>query len=378
MLKILVNLIVIFYSIPLNALEIIRDPIFENYFKSIEEDQKINNVYLINSDTPNAFVLEDSIYFTTELLKLVEDEDTLKSIYYHELGHIKNNHYESKKINIEKNKNNQLFNNMLSVGVAIISRNPNLGLASSLTLDQNLINKLSKNSVNYEIQADNYMLKMIKKNNLNTKGLINFFMHIPNQKKYYFQSHPRSVDRINILKKYSNDKNKKNSIIFEFLKAKYGNKSNIKKLNIFFQNLEHGINTEKKLEGLVEKSIIKYELYKHGFLFDQNEEIFLELMKMNNNTYLKIEFFNYIIDANLTNFYYLIDNEKHNSVFRKEYFYFYLIGKYYDKINEHNLSNFYFCQFYQLTKSKNKSNYYCMNYNKDNITQIDKTYALFK
>ena len=48
---------------------LIRDPIFENYFKSIEEDQKINNVYLINSDTPNAFVLEDSIYFTTELLK---------------------------------------------------------------------------------------------------------------------------------------------------------------------------------------------------------------------------------------------------------------------------------------------------------------------
>lgn len=377
--KILINLIVIFYSVPLIALEIIRDPIFEDYFHSIDdENQEIINTYLIKSNTPNAFVLGDSIYFTTELLKLIEDEDALKSIYYHELGHIKNNHYESKKIDIEKNKNNQLFNNILSVGVAIISKNPNLGLASSLTLDQNLINKLSKNSVNYEIQADNYMLKMIERNNLNTKGLINFFLHIPDPKRYYFKSHPRPIDRINILKRYSNNKEKKNSIIFEFLKAKYGNNSNIENLNIFFKNLEQGINTEEELEELVDNSIIKYELYKHGFLLDQTEQIFLKLITINHNAYLKIEFFNYIIDTNLTNLYHLIDNEKHNSIFRKEYFYFYLMGKYYDKINDQNLSNFYFCQFYQLTKSKNKSNYYCMNYNKNSITQVDKAYALFK
>jgi predicted Zn-dependent protease len=82
-LKILINLIVIFYSKPLIALEIIRDPIFENYFNTIEEDQNINNVYLLKSDTPNAFVMGDYIYFTTDLLKIIEDEDALKSIYYH-------------------------------------------------------------------------------------------------------------------------------------------------------------------------------------------------------------------------------------------------------------------------------------------------------
>ena len=54
------------------------------------------------------------------------------------------------------------------------------------------------------------------------------------------------------------------------------------------------------------------------------------------------------------------------------------MGKYYDKINNSNLSNFYFCQFYQLTKTKNKSNYYCMNYDLNNISQIDISYALFK
>ena len=45
----------------------------------------------MDSNEPNAFVFGNKIYFTTELIKLIEDEDALKSIYYHELGHIKKN-----------------------------------------------------------------------------------------------------------------------------------------------------------------------------------------------------------------------------------------------------------------------------------------------
>ena len=257
--KTLISITFIFFSIPSIALELIRDPIFENYFDFLSEKNNTNiNVYLVKDVMPNAFVIGNSIYFTTELLKLVEDEDTLKSIYYHELGHIINNHFESKKIKIKKKKDNQILNNILSVGIVIISGNPNLGLASSLTLDQNLINKLSKNSINFEIQADDYMLKMIRNYNLNTKGLINFFNNIPNKKKLYFKSHPRPIDRINMLKKYSNEKRNENSIIFEFLKAKYAKNSNIENLNLFFKNMEDGINSLNKLEGLIDDSIIKY------------------------------------------------------------------------------------------------------------------------
>ena len=105
--KTLISITFIFFSIPSIALELIRDPIFENYFDFLSEKNNTNiNVYLVKDVMPNAFVIGNSIYFTTELLKLVEDEDTLKSIYYHELGHIINNHFESKKIKIKKKKDN--------------------------------------------------------------------------------------------------------------------------------------------------------------------------------------------------------------------------------------------------------------------------------
>ena len=83
--------------------EIVRDPIFENYFSEVSEDLKLNkkNVFLVKNNSANAFVIEDNIYITTGLLKAINDEDTLKAIYLHEYAHIIKNHFESKKIRIE-------------------------------------------------------------------------------------------------------------------------------------------------------------------------------------------------------------------------------------------------------------------------------------
>ena len=42
------------------------------------------------------------------------------------------------------------------------------------------------------------------------------------------------------------------------------------------------------------------------------------------------------------------------------------------------LANFYFCQFYQLSRSLDKSKYYCENYDIKAVPEIDTSYALFK
>ena len=86
----------------LHSYEIIRDPVFEDYFTNLSNNFNHNkvNVYLTENNTANAFVIEDNIYFTTGLLELINDEDTLKAIYLHEYGHIINNHFQSKKIKI--------------------------------------------------------------------------------------------------------------------------------------------------------------------------------------------------------------------------------------------------------------------------------------
>ena len=379
MLKILLKILLIFFIVPVNALEIVRDPIFENYFSFAEDSNtSVNNVFLINSNEPNAFVYSNKIFFTTELIKLIEDEDALKAIYFHELGHIKNNHFESKKIKLDNDKSLRKLNNLFSIGLAIISKNPNLGVASSLTLDKNLINDLSKHSIRHEIQADEFMINKIRDFDLNTSGLINFFKYLPDQKNYYFQSHPRPEQRINMLNKYSNNDKSSNSITFEWIKAKYSNNSQIKEFNDFFSNLEKGIIKNLLLEDLIDKSIIEYELYKKGFLSDQSEQIYLNLMKINDNSYIKIEFYNIVIDSNLDSYFSLIEKDKNNSYLQEEYFYFWLIGKFYNTLKKNNLSNYYFCQFYQLSRSIDKSNYYCNNYDINNIPETDISYALFK
>ena len=52
------------------AYEIIRDPIFENYFDNLNRDLKLNklDVYLVKNDSANAFVIKDYIIFQEYLL----------------------------------------------------------------------------------------------------------------------------------------------------------------------------------------------------------------------------------------------------------------------------------------------------------------------
>ena len=165
------------------------------------------------------------------------------------------------------------------------------------------------------------MINKIQEFDLNTNGFINFFKRLPDQKNHYFQSHPRPKERINILNKYSNDKKKNNSLTFEWIKAKYSKNSDIKEFNLFFSNLEKWVNNNDLLNGLIDKSIVKYELYKKGFLSDQSEQILINLMKINDNSYIKIEFYNTAIDSNLDEYISSIEKEKHNKSFQEEFFY---------------------------------------------------------
>ena len=62
---------------------------------------------------------------------------------------------------------------------------------------------------------------------------------------------------------------------------------------------------------------------------------FQNLLKINNNPYLKIEFINYILDNNLKDKYYIIDDLKFDKDIMNEYFYYYIYGKYYNKVNKY-------------------------------------------
>ena len=377
--KILFRLFLIFFCINAYSLEIIRDPIFENYFKNLQVkyDLPVANVYILKSNKINAFVLGSNIYFTTGMFKNLKEEDVLKSIYFHEVGHIYHNHYNSKIIEVNFNEKNKIYNNLFSIGAAVLTSNLNISIATNISINQSILNNLSTNSIRFEIQADDFMLEKIIENKVNTTGLIEFFDNLP-ENNNFFKSHPSNKDRVISLKKYSNFNKNKNSVNFEWLKAKYGKKSNILEFNDFFSSLDKGIVNINDIKLLKNINNIYYEIYKSGIAIDDIPQMYINLIQNNSNPYLKIEFYNMIIDRNMTEYFEMIEKNKHNSLMQSEYFFYFLYGKYYNRINTKDLSNFYFCQFYKMANLNNKSDYYCNKYDINSIPKIDNSYAILK
>ena len=363
----------------LYSFEIIRDPIFENYFKEISKKLELNhtNVYLIKNKSANAFVIEDMIYITTGLLDIINYEDTLKAIFLHEYGHIIKNHFESKKIEIQQSNNKYAFYNLFSLSMAVLTANTDIAIGTSITINSNLINEISKHSVNFEIEADNFMIKQIKKNKINTTELISFLSQSSEPANNYFRTHPNNQDRINNLRNL-NYKRSTNSKKFEWIKSKYTNNSNNQYFNNFFKNLKKGIFNQEEELHKINKEIILYEAFKNGIFVENWSSEFHKLIKINSNSFLKIEYINFLLDNNLNNKYYVIEDLKFDKNIMNEYFYYYIYGKYYKKINDSNLSNFYFCQFYKYINFKNKADFFCEKFDIKDIPILDKSYALFK
>ena len=369
-----------FLILPITTLsyEIIRDPITENYLSNILNEDNIENIKIniIKDQDSNAFVINKQIFVHSGLFDDLNTEDSLKSILFHELGHLYNNHYESKYESVLGSQNNASINNIVSLGLAVFSGNPSLGIASSISLNQNLINQLSKNSIKMEIEADNFMFKKINKYKLGTIDLISFLNLKKINDKQFNSSHPSSNDRIIQLEAFSKYENL-NSQEFEWIKSKYSKKSQNITFNNFFINLENGISNIKDIDTDFHL-LAKYETYKIGIPINDPLVLYEELIKYNYNSYLLLEYLNLIIDNDIENKFNLIEESKKNKTLRDELFFNYIYGKYYNKINNYDLANFYFCQFYQLIKLNDKIEYYCKNYNEQNISQIDLSYALFK
>ena len=377
--KLLILLLFLFNYSYTHSYEIIRDPIFENYFNKVsnELDLKKIDTYLVKNNNANAFVLNNNIYFTTSLLRLIKNEDTLKAIFLHEYAHVINNHFQTKKIKIKQTNSNSNILNLFAVGLAVITGSSNIGLGTSITLNNNLVNDISKHSINFEIEADNFMINQIKENNINTSELITFLNEMEKVNISYFKTHPSAIDRINNLKYIKNSFNN-NSFEFDWIKAKYSKDSKNKLFNQFFINLEKGIyNKNEKLKG-INYSLVQYEAYKNGFIIDDWSDNFKNIMLSNDNSFLKIEYINYLLDNDIIENYNFIEEIKYNRDIVKEYFYNYIYGKYYNKIENNNLSNFYFCQFYQLINEINKADFFCKKYDIKDIPVLDKSNALFK
>ena len=361
----------------LYSFEIIRDQVFESYLKEtlfkLTNEQKIE-FRLIDDVKDNAFVIDNNhIFFTKGILKNITSENALVSIMLHEYGHIKKNHVFQKKIKIKELKKFHKYSNIFSLLVGLSSSSTEVLFGSSLILNESLVQNFLQNSVAFENEADDLMLVYLNKNNLDKKPIFDFLDHLDrnNIDNSYRKSHPTIRDRKDKIQRHlSNGTKIIDNNEFIYLKAKYFMNSNNEIYNNFFKNIQNGKYT--KIEDKQLNEAFEYELFKIGINKENPIHVYESVIKRFNNSYIKLEYLNYLID---NNYYDILSNKldlyKVNESIKKEFYYLYIVGKGYDYLNKKNESFFYFCNFYKKINNIALSNYYCDKYDRNKIGIID-------
>ena len=361
----------------LNAIEIIRDQVFEHYLKEtlLELTGEENIEFrLVNDVKENAFVIDNNyIFFTKGILKNISNENALISIMLHEYGHIKKNHVFQKKIKADKLKEFSKYNNIFSLLVGLSLSNTEVMFGTSLTINEGLIQDFLKNSVAFENEADDLMIYYLNKNYLDKQPIYDFLDDLSknNLDDSYRRTHPTINDRkekvlIHIDKGNKSIKSNK----FTYLKAKYFMNSENENYNNFFKNIKNGKHV--KIKDTEFDQIFEYELFKIGMSQENAINIYNSVIEIFDNSYVKLEFLNHLID----NDYYDLLSEniniyKNNENIKNEFYYLYIMGKAYDYFNQENESFFYFCNFYKKNNIIRLTNYYCNKYDRNKINIID-------
>ena len=361
----------------LNAIEIIRDQVFENYLKEtlLELTGEENIEFrLINDVKENAFVIDNNyIFFTKGILKNISNENALISIMLHEYGHIKKNHVFQKKIKADKLKEFSKYNNIFSLLVGLSLSNTEVMFGTSLTINEGLIQDFLKNSVAFENEADDLMIYYLNKNYLDKQPIYDFLDDLSknNLDDSYRRTHPTINDR---KKKVLNHITVGNKLIrnnkFTYLKAKYFMNSENENYNNFFKNIKNG--KYIKIKDTEFKKVFEYELFKVGMSQKNAIDTYNSIIKTFDNSYVKLEFLNHLID---NDYYELLSKNiniyKNNENIKNEFYYLYIMGKAYDYFNQENESFFYFCNFYKKNNIIRLTDYYCNKYDRNKINLID-------
>ena len=357
--------------------EIIRDQIFETLTKELlfelTNDKRIK-FQLVNDLNENAFVIDnDNIFLTKGIFKNIEDENALISIILHEYSHIKKNHIFQKKIKVNELKKYNKYANLFSLFAGLSLKNTEIMFGSSISINEVLIQQFLKNSREFENEADNMMIHYINKNNLDKSSTINFLKYLEGKifNDQYRQTHPSIKERI---LKINNDGFKNNKKInnkkFTFLKAKYFQNSTNNIYNNFFTKIKKG---EYSIINNDDMSIAAdYELFKIGMNTNDPIKIYEENIQYYNNSYVKLEYLNYLIENDKEKI--ILDRinlYKIDEKVKKEFYFLYIMGKTYDYLNRINDSNFYFCNFYKKVSNRELSKYFCRKYDENHIKSID-------
>jgi predicted Zn-dependent protease len=217
--RFLLVLILAFLPFWAHAEAIIRDAEIEGVIKEIAKpifkvaglNPESVNVYIYQSEEPNAFVPEGkNIFISTPLLAYSDNPETVVGVLAHEVGHITGGHIIARKSEIENFRKRALLSSAIGAIAGLATRSPEVFIGASSIGTDNSLNQLMNYTRNQEAAADQSALKYLHQLGVGNHGLIEFLDTLKAEERIntdtalqYLRTHPISQERINAIKSYN-------------------------------------------------------------------------------------------------------------------------------------------------------------------------------
>ena len=184
--------------------KIIKSTIGESKSKNFEPRLVLNSEY-------NAFVTgSNKIYINTGLINKSNSLSEIQAVLAHEIGHLALNHYNSRLVN---SKNLSNYSKLATLAGAVLSAQGKLDANSAVGLMIGSNDLATKSLLQFsriqEQQADKFALDQLIKNKISLIGLEKLLTKLANEElnnsntpKNYYRSHPFSKQRLEQVKRY--------------------------------------------------------------------------------------------------------------------------------------------------------------------------------
>jgi predicted Zn-dependent protease len=260
-------------------------------FKAANLTSNSVKIYLIDDNNINAFTAGGmSIFINSGLLVKFNNPYMLQGVIAHELGHILAGHITQRHVELRNAQNKLFITTILGVIGSAIAGSGDLAMASAVGSSSYIHQKILSFSRKQETEADQIALQLLYKANYSNQGVIELHKELVKKQHIipeYFLTHPISESRIDHVKSFNKNNQKKNEKIFskEFI-AKYT--TAIVKLEAYTESPERvlSLNEGNTINNIYAKAIAYYRLkqskkalekVKELIAMDDNDPYFYEL-----------------------------------------------------------------------------------------------------
>ncbi|MCE2992871.1 MAG: M48 family metalloprotease [Alphaproteobacteria bacterium] len=220
------------------AFSIIRDDETESILNTLSNpvfkvaglDASAVSIFIVNDETPNAFVFGgQNIFITTGLIKFSNNPDTIVGVIAHETGHIVGGHlvYGAQEM---RNLQKKMALSLLAAAIAGLATQSSDAAIGTISASQtSLMNSFMSFNRSQESAADNAAIKYMSKLGVDSSGIVSFLQKLNTDERTFYsdispynRTHPLSKERIDIIEqKMKQSKGQARSYITEEMRQKF-------------------------------------------------------------------------------------------------------------------------------------------------------------